>query len=121
MDSKRAIEQLLELVRADPSDVRSRLKLGDVYARSGDVARALTMYEEAGRYYAQEGFALKAVAVYKQICKMVVRDAPHLRRRYLHVPPILANLLQQLGLLNDAVAALDALGPDPEGGKHDLS
>jgi hypothetical protein len=49
---------------------------------------------------------------------MVVRDAPHLRPRYAHVPPILADLYQQLGLSSDAVAALDALGTGPAGGEH---
>jgi hypothetical protein len=76
------------------------------------------MYEEAGRYYAHQGFPLKAVAVYKQMCTMVVRDAPHLRPRYRHIPPVLADLFQQLGLSSDAAAELDARGQDPSDGKH---
>lgn len=121
MNSTRAIEQLLAIVRADPTDMRSRLKLGDVYARGGDLANALQTYEEVGRYYAHEGFMLKAVAVYKVMCEMVVRDAPELRRRYAYVPPILADLYQQLGMQDHAVKALDALGSHPAGSKHRLS
>jgi len=118
VNSTRAIEQLLAIVHADPTDMRARLKLGDVYARTGNHPNALEMYEEVGRYYAHEGFMLKAVAVYKQMCEMVARDAPHLRQRYAHVPPLLAGLFQQLGLNNDAVAALDALGGDWPRGKY---
>ena len=70
------------------------------------------------KYYAHIGVPLKAVAVYKQICVMVARDAPELRHRYAHVPPALADALRQLGLEGDAVRALDALGPNPSGGSH---
>jgi hypothetical protein len=41
---KRAIEQLLAAVRADPMDMRSRLKLGALYARTRDTPNALAMY-----------------------------------------------------------------------------
>jgi tetratricopeptide (TPR) repeat protein len=120
-DARRAIERLLDVVRSDPNDMRSRLELGDLYARAGDAPHALQMYEEVALYYAHQGLPLKAIAVYKQICAIVVRDAPYLRPRYAHVPPILAELLQQLGLLKDAVAALDALGQDVAGGSGGLS
>jgi tetratricopeptide (TPR) repeat protein len=119
--STRAIEQLLAIVRADPTDMRARLKLGDVYARTGNHPNALEMYEEVGRYYGHEGFMIKAVAVYKGMCQMVVRDAPELRRRYAHVPRILADLYQQLGMLDHAVTALDALGARPASSNHGLS
>jgi tetratricopeptide (TPR) repeat protein len=121
VDAKRTIEQLLELLRADPNDTRTRLKVGDLYARSGDLPRALEMYEGAAEYYAQQGFALRAVAVYKQICETIVRHAPQLRSRYAHVPPVLAHLFQQLGMTDEAVAALDALDIDPVSGERELS
>jgi len=118
MHSKRAIEQLLALVSADPNDMRTRLKLGDLYARTNEHAKALEMYEAVGKLYADQGFMLKAIAVYKQMCTMVERDAPLLRRRYAHVPLILAELFQRLGLDRDAVAALDALGPYLSNGRY---
>ena len=46
MDPKRTIAQLLAAIRADPTDARSRLRLGDLYAKLGDVPNALAMYEE---------------------------------------------------------------------------
>ena len=118
MDPRRTIEQLLEVIRSDPNDMRSRLRLGDIYARARDIPNALAMYEEVAKYYAFQGFALKAVAVYKQMCQMVVRDAPELRARYVHVPPILADQFERLGVHSLAVDALDALGPDPSSESH---
>jgi tetratricopeptide (TPR) repeat protein len=116
MDPKRTIDQLLAAVRADPTDTRSRLRLGDLYAKLGDVPNALGMYEEAAKYYDHQGFALKALAVYKQICSIVTANAPHLRHRYAHVPPILSELFQRLGMNDQAVTALDALATRDEHG-----
>lgn len=112
MEPKRTIDQLLLVVRADQTDMAARLELADLYTKAGDVPNALTMYEEVAKYCAYQGFPIKAIAVYKQICSMVVSSAPHLRHRYAHVPPILSGLFQQLGLNKKAVSALDALGRD---------
>jgi tetratricopeptide (TPR) repeat protein len=115
---EKAIEELLALVRVDPADARSRLKLGDVYTRTGDIPNAIAMYEEVGKLYAQQGFALKAIAVYKQICSLIATRAPELRLRYTHIPPVLSDSFRRLGLERDAVAALDALVIDPAGDKR---
>ena len=119
VDSKRTIEQLLEILRADPNDTPARLKLGDIYAKSGEWPNALETYEWVAKCYAQQCLILKAVAVYKYMCSLVAGHAPQLRRRYAHVPLILADLFQQLGVPTLAVAALDALGPGS--GEHELS
>ncbi len=116
MDPKRTLDRLLAAVRADPTDVRSRLRLGDLYAKLGDVPNAIAMYEDVAKYYEHQGFSLKALAVYKQICSVVMANAPHLRHRYAHVPPILSDLFQRLGLNDRAVTALDALGAHDEHG-----
>ncbi len=116
MNPKRAIDRLLAAVRADPTDARSLLKLGDLYAKLGDVPNALAMYEEVAKYYERQGFSLKALTVYKQICSMVMANAPHLRHLYTHVPPIISNLFQRLGLNDEAVTALDALAAHEEHG-----
>jgi tetratricopeptide (TPR) repeat protein len=109
VDPKRIIDRLLAAVRADPTDVRSRLRLGDLYAELGDVPNALAMYEEVAKHYEHQGLTLKALAVYKQICSVVMANAPHLRHRYAHVPTIISSLFQRLGLNEQAVTALDAL------------
>lgn len=116
MDPKRLIDRLLAAIHADPTDTRSRLRLGDLYAKLGDVPNALAMYEEVATYYEHEGSSLKAVAIYKQVCSMVMAGAPHLRHRYAHVPPIMSGLYQRLGLNDQAVTALDVLGAHEDHG-----
>ena len=95
---KNAIARLLDLIRVDPSDVRSRLKLGDLYVKNGAYLGALEAYEWVAKHYAEQGFVLKAIAVYTQIRKVLVEHAPHLQHRYAHVGPILTGLRESLGL-----------------------
>jgi lipopolysaccharide biosynthesis regulator YciM len=95
---KTAIARLLELLRANPSDVRSRLKLADLYAKDRDYLDAIEAYEWVAKHYAEQGFVLKAIAVYTQIRRMLVEHAPHLQHRYAHIGPTLTTLLERLGL-----------------------
>ncbi|MGH7298370.1 MAG: tetratricopeptide repeat protein, partial [Polyangiaceae bacterium] len=64
-------------------------------------------YERVGKFYAHQGFSLKAIAVYKQIREIIARHVPTLEEKYSHIAPKLAELYQQLGLTSDALAALD--------------
>src|SRR5687768_17622226 len=73
----------------------------------GAHADAISTYESVGKLYSQQGFALKAIAVYKQIREIIAKHVPHLEERYGHITPKLAELYQQLGLTSDALAALD--------------
>ncbi len=60
-----------------------------------------------GQYYSSQGFALKAIAVYKQIRELIKKHAPDLADRYGHIVPKLAEIYTQLGLTSDALAAYD--------------
>ena len=66
----KAVAQYEKLVAADKRDVRSLLKIGDLYVRKGDRGAAIETYEGVAEHYAQQGFFLKAIAVYKQILKL---------------------------------------------------
>jgi len=103
----KAILEYQKLVDSDPNDARTLLKMGDLQLKMAAYPEAITTYERVGRFYAQQGFALKAIAVYKQIREIVQKHVPHLEERYAHIPPKLAELYQQLGLVSDALAALD--------------
>ena len=103
----KAILEYQKLVDSDPNDVRTLLKIGDLQLKQEAYPEAIATYERVGRFYAQQGFALKAIAVYKQIREIVGKHVPHLEERYAHIPPKLAELYQQLGLVSDALAALD--------------
>ncbi len=103
----KAVLELQKLVQADPNDARTLLKIGDLQAKMAAYGEAINTYESVGRLYAQQGFALKAIAVYKQIREIIVKHVPQLEDRYGHITPRLAELYKQLGLVSDALAALD--------------
>ena len=103
----KAVVEYQKLIDADPNDARTLLKIGDLQAKQGLHAEAISTYETVGKLYAHQGFALKAIAVYKQIREIIAKHVPQLEERYGHIPPKLAELYQQLGLTSDALAALD--------------
>lgn len=92
----KAIKDYEKIVESDPADVRNRQKLGELYSREGMVEAALETYESVARHYSQNGFYLKAMAVYKQMQKV----DPSQRSVYYR----LAELNEKQGLLGNALA-----------------
>ncbi|MEK7703343.1 MAG: tetratricopeptide repeat protein [Myxococcota bacterium] len=92
----KAIREFERIVEDDPRDVRTLLKIGDLQTRAGQNGDASKTYAKVAVFYSEQGFFLKAVAVYKQILKI----DPAL----IDVNQKLAELYQQLGLVSDAVA-----------------
>lgn len=103
----RAVVEYQRIVQEDPNDARTLLKIGDLQSKMEAYADAVATYERVGKFYASQGFSLKAIAVYKQIREIITRHVPSLEDRYSHVTPKLAEMYQQLGLTSDALAALD--------------
>lgn len=103
----KAIAEYQKLVAEDPKDVRTLLKIGDLYLKLEQYVEAITTYETVGQFYSQQGFALKAIAVYKQIREIVNKHVPHLADRFGHIVPQLAELYVQAGHTSDALAAYD--------------
>jgi tetratricopeptide (TPR) repeat protein len=103
----KAVLEYQKLVQADPNDARTLLKVGDLQTKMAAYPDAIVTYESVGKLYAQQGFALKAIAVYKQIRELIQKQAPQLEERYGHITPKLAELYKQLGLISDALSALD--------------
>jgi tetratricopeptide (TPR) repeat protein len=91
----KAVKEYLRIVQEDPKDVRVWLKIGDLYAKKGAKQDATDTYLKVARFYHEQGFFLKAVAVYKQILK--------LDPRLVDVILKLAELYRQLGLISDAM------------------
>ncbi|MCB9590641.1 MAG: tetratricopeptide repeat protein [Polyangiaceae bacterium] len=115
----RAIEEYQKIVQADPNDARTLLKIGDLQARMQAYAEAIATYDRVGQYYSQQGFALKAIAVYKQIRELVQKHVPQLADRYGHIVPKLAEIYTQLGLTSDALAAYDEVATRLQRGGRD--
>jgi tetratricopeptide (TPR) repeat protein len=103
----KAVLEYERLIQEDPNDARTLLKMGDLQLKMEGYAGAVATYDRVGRFYAQQGFSLKAIAVYKQIREIIGRHVPTLEEKYAHIAPKLAELYQQLGLTSDALAALD--------------
>ena len=103
----KAVIEYERIIQEDPNDARTLLKMGDLQLKMEGYAAAVSTYERVGKFYAQQGFSLKAIAVYKQIREIIGRHVPTLEDKYAHIAPKLAELFQQLGLTSDALAALD--------------
>ncbi|AKF06161.1 tetratricopeptide repeat protein [Sandaracinus amylolyticus] len=95
----KAIAELQKLVKADPSDVRTWLKIGDLFAKKGSTREAVDTYAKVADQYATQGFFLKAVAVHKQILKL---DPTRL-----DVQLKLADAYENLQLVSDALATYE--------------
>ena len=91
----RAIREYQKIVDEDPRDVRIWLKIGDLYAKKKATGEAVDTYLKVAEFYSEQGFYLKAVAVYKQVLKLSPNSVENNLR--------LAELYKQLGLLNDAM------------------
>jgi len=94
-DLRRAIREYDKVLREDPSDIRTKLKVADLHFRQGEKERAVEAFEDVADFYTSQGFLLKAVAVFKQVQKLKPDDVE------VHVA--LAGLYQQIGLLNDSI------------------
>lgn len=103
----KAVAEYQKLVADDPKDVRTLLKIGDLYLKMEQFADAIVTYERVGQFYSTQGFHLKAIAVYKQIREIVHKHVPHLEDRFGHIVPKLAETYASLGLTSDALAAYD--------------
>jgi tetratricopeptide (TPR) repeat protein len=115
----RAIAEYQRVIQEDPHDARTLLKIGDLQARLQAFPEAIATYDRVGQYYSSQGFALKAIAVYKQIRELIKKHAPALADRYGHIVPKLAEIYTQLGLTSDALAAYDEVATRLQRGGRD--
>ncbi len=92
----KAIRDYQKIVQGDPRDVRIRQKLGDLLCRARMNEEALTEYEAVAKFYAENGFYLKAIAVYKQMQKIDPAQVKIYHR--------LAELNEKQGLVGNAMA-----------------
>jgi tetratricopeptide (TPR) repeat protein len=102
----KAIRAYEKILAEDSNDVRVLLKLGELHQKKGDQRSAADSFGRAAEAYANQGFFLKAVAVYKQLMKLSPDDV--------RVNERLAGLYQQLGILSDAMAQLQLVASAAE-------
>ncbi|MFL5303006.1 MAG: tetratricopeptide repeat protein, partial [Anaeromyxobacteraceae bacterium] len=102
----KAIKVYEKILAEDPKDVRVLLKVGELHQKKGDSGPAASAFGRAAEAYADQGFFLKSVAVYKQMMKLAPDDV--------RVNERLAGLYQQLGILSDAMAQLQLIAQGAE-------
>jgi tetratricopeptide (TPR) repeat protein len=108
---EKAIGEWEKLVKEYP-DGNAYNTVGDLYLKKGDRTDAVESFHKAASYFKQEGFALKALALYKKILNLIPNDAIALFS--------LGELNEGKGLTTDAIkfylAAADTLSKE---GKKD--
>ncbi len=89
-----AISEYEKIIKEDPKDLTVLNTIGDLYARVGNNDSATYYFKKVGDQYAQNGFAVKAIAIYKKLTKIGPYNADNTTK--------LAELYGQQGLFNDA-------------------
>src|SRR3954464_3680056 len=89
----KAVKEYQRVLESDPDEVRVLQKLAELYQKMNRKSDAADCFEKVARTYAAQGFYLKAVALYKQVLKVIDRVEVNVK---------LAELYQQLGLVGDA-------------------
>lgn len=70
----KAIKIYQQVLKLDPGAVNHRQKLAELLSKAGNIKGARAEFEVVGRYYASNGFYLKAIAVYKKLQTMFPED-----------------------------------------------
>jgi tetratricopeptide (TPR) repeat protein len=90
-----AIAEYDKVLQHDAKDLTVNNTIGDLYARLGDIPKAIECFKTVGDAYAAQGFTVKGIAMYKKITKLQPSVDSSLK---------LAELYTQQGLFNDARA-----------------
>lgn len=64
---KKTIKEYQRILDKDPNDIKTRIKLGDLYLRRGNLDKAVKEYFKIGEHYITEELDLKAIAMFKRI------------------------------------------------------
>jgi tetratricopeptide (TPR) repeat protein len=89
-----AIREYRKLLEDQPKDTGTLNRVGDLYARLNRIDEAVRLFAQIAEQYTEEGFFVKAIAIYKKIIKL---DPTRLS-----VYEKLANLYHRQGLVNEA-------------------
>ncbi|NTU59567.1 MAG: tetratricopeptide repeat protein, partial [Deltaproteobacteria bacterium] len=94
---QKAIDEYRRVLASDSRDIRTRLKLVDLYGRVGNTKEAIDQCLQVAESYSDQGFYLKAIAVYKQALRIDPQSPPLYRA--------VGELYVKQGLIGDALAA----------------
>lgn len=92
----KAIKTYEQVIALDPSAINQRQRLAELLVKAGRIDGARTEFESIGKFYAGNGFYLKAIAVYKKLQVMFPGD--------ISITLTLASLNEKHGLVANALA-----------------
>lgn len=69
-----AIKEYCQIVSVDSDDFTTLNMLGDLYTRVGKTAEAVSCFRRIAEHYHEQGFGLKAIAMYKKIDRLQPGD-----------------------------------------------
>ncbi|QXE85308.1 tetratricopeptide repeat protein [Geomonas nitrogeniifigens] len=92
----KAIKDYQQVVAMEPNDIRYRQRLAELLVRDNRKDEAIQQYEDIGKHYADNGYFLKAIAIYKQIQRLNPGN--------LATALTIAHLNHQQGLIGNAMA-----------------
>ncbi len=91
---KKSIKEYQQFLEKNPSDIKTRIKLGDLFLRRGNLDKAVKEYFKVGERYISEDLDLKAIAMFKRILVL----SPMMIESYYK----LADLYHKRGLFGEA-------------------
>jgi len=93
-----AITEYEKILKEEPRDLAILNTVGDIYARLGQNEKAIERFRVVGESYANDGFFLKSIALYKKITKLDPNGLAAMEK--------LAELYRKQGLVGDARSML---------------
>lgn len=91
---KAAIGEYKQVVGHDAKDFSTLNMLGDLYSKNSQKSEAVKCYTSVAEHYSHQGFAQKAIAIYKKIVKLAPES--------IEISEKLAELYKTKGSLNEA-------------------
>ena len=91
-----AIKEYCQIVAVDADDFTTLNMLGDLYTRVGNTAEAIGCFGRIAEHYREQGFGLKAIAMYRKIDRLQPND--------IEIATNLADLYAQQDLIVEARA-----------------
>ncbi len=90
----KVIDALKQIIQENPRDWNAVIHIGDLYAKLNNTKAANEQYVKAARYFTDDGFYLKAIAVWRK----VLRNEPAMLEGHVS----LGELYQKQGLVAEA-------------------
>lgn len=91
---EKILQDLLELEKENPTDVRVKQKIAEIYYKKDRIPEAIEKFQEIAKHYEKEDFILKAI----KACQSILKIRPELVEYNLK----LGSLFLKIGMTNEA-------------------